>query len=168
MYWNPCFHPGGYHIVEYVDKEKLHHLATECSGGELDGDYFSVYWDKNLVPPNYFSSYQYSKLNKEDNHQRENAINVLLIAKCFIKFMKNDILGRIAHIHIALCDIQDRGAPDNLAIEVAKCHAQATNYPKNTIKLTIPNEAVEMNSQRKFYVNVITFAKKEHFSTSQI
>ena len=183
MYWNPCLHPGDYHIGEYVDKEKLHHfynvlvlparnckssLAAECSGGDLHGDYFAVYWDKNLVPPNNFPSCQYSKLSKEDNHQRENVINVPLIAKCFTEFMKNDKLSRIAHIHLALCDIQHRGVTDNLAVEVAKCHAQATNYPKNTIKPTIPNEAVEMNSQRKFYVNVITFANKEHFSTSQI
>ena len=91
-----------------------------------------------------------SKLSKEDNHQRENVINELLIAKCFTEFMENDILGRIAHIHLALCDIEHKGAHDNLAIEVAKCHAQAINYPKTTTKPTIPNEAVEMNSQRKF------------------
>ena len=64
--------------------------------------------------------------------------------------MENDILLRIAHIHLALCDIQNKVAHDNLAIEVVKCHAQAIYYPKTTTKPTIPNEAVEMNSQRKF------------------
>ena len=165
MYWNPYFYPGDYRIVECVDKEKLHHLynvfvlptrnckssfAAECSGGDLDGDYFSVICDENFVPPSNFSSCQYSKLSKEDNHQRENVINVRLIGKYFPEFMENDILLRIAHIHLALCDIQNKVAHDNLAIEVVKCHAQAIYYPKTTTKPTIPNEAVEMNSQRKF------------------
>ena len=165
MYWNPCLHPGEYRVVECVDKEKLHHLynvlvlperncksslAAECSGGDLDGDNFSVIWDKNLVPPNNFSSCQYSKLSKEDSYQRENVINVPLIAKCFAGFMENDVLVRIGHIYLVPCDIQHKGAHDNLGIEVAKCHVQAINYPKTTIKLTIPNEAVEMISQRKF------------------
>ena len=164
IYRNPCLHPGDYRIVECVDKEKLHHLynvlvlparncksslAAECSGGDLDGDHFSVIWDENLVPPNNFSSCQYSKLSKEDN-QRENVINVSLIANWFTDFMANNILGRIAHRHLALCDIQDKGAHDNLAIELAKCHAQAINYPETRIKPRIPNEAVEIVSTKGF------------------
>ena len=165
IYRNPCLHPGDYRIVECVDKEQLHDfynvlvlparnckssLAAECSGGDLDGDHFSVIWDENLVPPNSFSSCQYSKLSKEDNHQRENAINVSSIANCFTDFMANDIIGKVAHRHLALCDIQDKGAHDDLAIELAKCHAQAINYPKTRIKPTIPNEAEKTVSAKGF------------------
>ena len=64
--------------------------------------------------------------------------------------MENDILRRIAHIHLALSDIQDKGSHNNLAIELANCYVQAINYPKTRIKPRIPNEAVEIVSAKRF------------------
>jgi hypothetical protein len=66
MYRNPCLHPGDLRLVEAVDIPELHltpdvlilpaeesdySLAASCSGGDLDGDQFSVIWDPCLVPP---------------------------------------------------------------------------------------------------------------------
>ena len=166
IYRNPCLHPGDHRIVECVDKEKLRHLynvlvlptwncksslAAECSGGDLDGDHFSVIWDENLVPPKNFPSCQYSELvNKDENHQGENVNSVSLIANFFTDFLTNDILGRTAHMHLALCDIQDKGAHDDLAIELAKYQAQAIDYAKTGIKLEIPTRAIDIVSTKGF------------------
>lgn len=165
IYQNPCLHPGNHRIVECVDEKNLHHLynvgvlsatncklslAAECSWGDLDGDHFSVIWNENLVSPNNFSSCKYSKLSKKDNKWRENVINVPLISTFFTDFMANDILGRIAHRQLALCDIKDQGALDHLAIELGKCHAQCINHSKIRIKPRIPNEAVEIVSTNVF------------------
>lgn len=66
IYRNPCLHPGDIRLVTAVDVPELHltpsvvvlpaaaadySLAASCSGGDLDGDQFSVIWDKELVPP---------------------------------------------------------------------------------------------------------------------
>ena len=166
IYRNPCLHPGDHRIVECVDKEKLHHLynvlvlptwncksslAAECSGGDLDGDHFSVIWDDNFIPPKNFPSCQYSELgSNEENLQRRNVKNVSLIANFFTDFMTNDILGKTAHRHLALCDIQDKGAHDDLAIELAKYQAQAIDYAKTSIKLEIPKRAIDIVSAKGF------------------
>ncbi|KAG8831497.1 hypothetical protein FRC17_003069 [Serendipita sp. 399] len=62
---NPCMHPGDCLKLRAVDKPELRHLV-DCivfaskgkhaapslsSGGDLDGDKFTVIWDKELVPP---------------------------------------------------------------------------------------------------------------------
>jgi RNA-dependent RNA polymerase len=66
IYRNPCLHPGDIRLVTAVDVPELHltpsvvvlpaetadySLAASCSGGDLDGDQFSVIWDAELVPP---------------------------------------------------------------------------------------------------------------------
>ena len=171
MYRNPCLHPGDHQIVQCVDSGKLHHLynvvvipafhcktslAADCSGGDLDGDHFSVIWDENLVPPGNFEPLRYGELNKKDEQknerkkEKENFQNPAAIAKFFTDFMINDELGKIAHKHLALCDIQDLGARDELAIELAKCQVQAVHYSKTGIKPIMPKKAIEIVSNSGF------------------
>jgi len=58
--------------------------------------------------------------------------------------MENDALGRVAHMHLALCDIQPEGACDRLAIELAKSQSVAVDFPKTGIMPEVPAEAVEI------------------------
>ena len=72
------------------------------------------------------------------------------VAKFFTDFMMNDELGKIAHRHLALCDIQPNGARDPLALELAKCQAQAVDYPKTGVKPIIPAEASDTVSRNGY------------------
>ena len=112
IYRNPCLHPGDHRIVQCVDNERLHHLfnvvvlpalhsktslAADCSGGDLDGDHFSVSWDENLAPADNFWSCYYSALNVESMRKSEETVQCLTqIAKSFADFLTNDELGKIA------------------------------------------------------------------------
>ena len=67
IYRNPCLDPGDLRIVQAVNRTELHEwpnvlllpaskscqrsLSSECSGGDLDGDQFSIIWDDRLIPP---------------------------------------------------------------------------------------------------------------------
>ena len=165
IYRNPCLHPGDHRIVQCVDNERLHHLfnvvvlpalycktslAAECSGGDLDGDHFSVIWDKNLVPADNFQSCHYCALNVEGTRKTETVQSPTQIAKFFSDFLTNDELGKIAQKHLAFCDIEPLGARSDLAIELAKCQAQAVDYPKTGIKPKIPEGAIEIVSKKGY------------------
>ena len=165
IYRNPCLHPGDHRIVQCVDNERLHHLvnvvvlpavdcktslAAECSGGDLDGDHFSVIWDKNIVPAENFQSCHYNALNVEGIRKTETVQSPTQIAKFFADFLTNDELGKIAQKHLAFCDIEPMGARSDLAIELAKCQAQAVDYPKTGIKPKIPEEAIAIVSKKGY------------------
>ena len=64
------------------------------------------------------------------------------LANFYVKFMANDCLGKIAHKHLALCDILDDGARDPMAIEMAKSQAQAVDYPKTDVLPEVPKDAL--------------------------
>ena len=165
IYRNPCLHPGDHRLVSCVDNVKLRHLynvvvlpafnckvslAAQCSGGDLDGDFFSVIWDDHLVPSNNFESCHYKTLTRGHKLEKRNTQNPKEVAKFFADFMMNDELGKIAHKHLALCDIKPMGARDPLALELAKCQAQAVDYPKTGVKPIIPTEASDIVSRNGY------------------
>ena len=159
MYRNPCLHPGDHRLVKCVDNKNLYHLfnvvvlpsfnckvslAAECSGGDLDGDHYSVIWDEKLIPPDNFPACNYRDLSLGKQEWGEDVQNPVKIAKFFTDVMTNDALGKIAHMHLALCDIQEKGARDQFAIELAKEQAKAVDYPKTGIKPLIRKEAKDI------------------------
>ena len=165
IYRNPCLHPGDHRLLSFVDNIRLQHLynvvvlpafdckvssAAQCSGGDLDGDFFSVIWDDHLVPSDNFESCYYKTLTRGHKLEERNTQNPKKVAKFFTDFMKNDELGKIAHIYLALCDIQPMGARDPLALELAKCQAQAADYPKTGVKPIITAEASDIVSNNGY------------------
>ncbi|THH29680.1 hypothetical protein EUX98_g4493 [Antrodiella citrinella] len=70
---NPCLHPGDCLKLRAVAHPKLAHLVdcvvfatrgrraapSMSSGGDLDGDQFTVIWDPDMVPPKVAESYTY-------------------------------------------------------------------------------------------------------------
>ncbi|XP_065649345.1 uncharacterized protein LOC105846402 isoform X2 [Hydra vulgaris] len=165
VYRNPCLHPGDQRVVCCVDKPSLRYLvnvvvfpvkncecsfAASCSGGDLDGDQFAIIWDTNLIPPRHliYPRFDYSQLTlvnpliKNVDVTDEN-----VIVDFFMKFMKNDSLGRIAHKHLALCDFIENGARNPLAVELAKSQAAAVDYPKTGILPKVPEEALKLLKQ---------------------
>ena len=71
---HPCHHPGDVLVLNAVNCDELHHLfdvlvfpqrgdrphADETSGGDLDGDEFTVIWDQTLLPPMAVEPMRYS------------------------------------------------------------------------------------------------------------
>ncbi|XP_057311884.1 uncharacterized protein LOC130649592 [Hydractinia symbiolongicarpus] len=161
MYRNPCLHPGDHRRVSGVRIDRLKHLfnvvvlparncsyslAASCSGGDLDGDKFAIIWDQNLVPARIFTypPCDYEALaTLSVPVQPVDVTRQDMLADFFVAFMKNDSLGRVAHKHLALCDIKEDGARDPLAIELAKSQSSAVDYPKTGVPPLVPVDAIK-------------------------
>ena len=89
-------------------------LAESCSGGDLDGDTFTVIWDQRFVPPLGWMEkpLDYKALDSGEAIQTDHPTENVHLAESFISCMKNDALGRIAHMHLAIADKQEMGAMD--------------------------------------------------------
>ncbi|XP_065649338.1 uncharacterized protein LOC105846434 isoform X3 [Hydra vulgaris] len=159
VYRNPCLHPGDQRVVCCVDEPSLHYLvnvvvfpvincecsfAASCSGGDLDGDQFAIIWDKKLIPPRHliYPRFDYSQLTLVDpSNKNVDVTDEKDIVDFFMKVMMNESLGRIAYMHLALCDFIEDGARNPLAVELAKSQAAAVDYPKTGILPLVPSEA---------------------------
>jgi RNA-dependent RNA polymerase len=114
---NPCTHPGDIRLLKAVYKEELSHLfnvvvfsskgsrpqCNKMAGGDLDGDIYFVCWDQTLtsclsedklIPPAMYTKPTFiSEKPDSDN-----------IADYFIFYLEKDVLGKLANMHLALCD----------------------------------------------------------------
>jgi RNA-dependent RNA polymerase len=162
VYRNPCLYPGDIQFLTAVSNPKLeiyenvaifpvvgNSIPAACSGGDLDGDKFAVIWDEALVPPKKleFPALNYETVIREatKKYQAMEAATVpRTLEDFFISVMKNDALGRVAHIHLALSDLMISGALDPLAIELAKSQSVAVDYPKTGIPPEVPKKALEI------------------------
>ena len=118
---NPSLHPGDIRIVCGVDVPQLRHLkdcvvlpqtgdrdvASMCSGGDLDGDDFTVIWDQTLLPREWnYEPMDYSAPAKLAHY---GPITDDDLTTFFVTYMKNDTLPTIAHAHIANADWYEQG-----------------------------------------------------------
>lgn len=54
------------------------------------------------------------------------------------------ISGRVAHTHLALCDILPQGACESITKELAKSQSQAVDFPKTGIIPLVPADSLAM------------------------
>lgn len=118
-------------------------IASECSGGDLDGDLYSLIWDDRLVPHDTWPPLDHdavrAKARQRQGEGGEGAPDSL--EEALIKGMDNDMLGRIARLHLALCDAADDGARGPSAIALAEEFALAVGGVKTGLTAHIPADA---------------------------
>ncbi|KAJ9449448.1 hypothetical protein DIPPA_03987 [Diplonema papillatum] len=170
VYRNPCLHPGDVRVVTgvargelraYVDVvvfpagEECRSVPGECSGGDLDGDSFSVVWDGGLVPESTAPPCDYDALAREARREaaepapedprlihtipgEEAPAGCIPLDVHFGKVIANEYIGRVAHLHLALTDILADGASDPLCVSVAESQSTAVDYPKTGVAPCVP------------------------------
>ena len=163
IYRNPSLNPGDLRVVTAVDKPELRYLknvlvmpassdvpsslAAECSGGDNDGDEYSVIWDPNLVPPvnRVQDPFDYdvfqSKAKEKLKQIQSRAPNYF---ETVINNMANQMLGKIAHMFVAIADIKEDGARNPIAALLAGAQCLAVDFPKTGVPPEIPPEAREI------------------------
>ncbi|KAI9495484.1 RNA dependent RNA polymerase-domain-containing protein [Zychaea mexicana] len=141
IFRNPCFHPGDVRTVIAVDCPKLRHLydvvvfsakgfrdlPSMLSGGDLDGDDYTVIWDETLLPPK--ANYSPFSYKSEDPIQVDQ-VKIGHIQKFFVNYINNDNLGQIANSHLAISDKSPMGAMDGRCVRLAQLHSLAVDFPK--------------------------------------
>ncbi|POS80146.1 RNA-dependent RNA polymerase [Diaporthe helianthi] len=161
---NPSLHPGDVRVVEAVDAPELGHLKnvvvfpktgdrdipSMCSGGDMDGDDYFVYWDERLIPPEWHHPpLDHDADSSSPGLDKAEDVTIDEVAKFFVQYMKNDSLGRIANAHIAQADSLAGGVKHpickqvavssfsagrltiRIGIELAKLHSKAVDYIKS-------------------------------------
>ncbi|KAG0375659.1 hypothetical protein BGX24_008794 [Mortierella sp. AD032] len=138
----PCFHPGDVRVVRAVKCPSLSHLhdvvvfntkgrrgiPSMCSGGDLDGDDFTVIWDPNIVnnvmemPPMDYSGREAALTND---------VTIRDLLKFFVQYAVSDNLGLIANAHLALSDQLQGGPKHQKCIRLAQLHSDAVDFPKS-------------------------------------
>ncbi|RIA87188.1 RNA dependent RNA polymerase-domain-containing protein [Glomus cerebriforme] len=140
VFRNPCFHPGDIRIVTAVECKALSHLVdvlvfpavgkrdipSQCSGGDLDGDDFTIMYDERLIPPKVYEpmNYEAQKPKMVDNVTMDD------IKTFFVKYIFSDRLGMIANAHLAKADFFEVGALHGQCIRLAQLHSDAVDFPK--------------------------------------
>eukprot|EP00961_Rhodomonas_salina_P037032 497928-Rhodomonas_salina.1 len=170
VYRNPCLNPGDLQVLSAVNNTalqraglcnvvvfsvNLHGAATahDCSGGDLDGDCFAVVWDHGLVPPrevlvpplNYDALAADNKLKAAENEKLSPTTTPIRLESYFLEvFDSSARLGKLAHLHLALCDQVEGGACNSLAVEVSKAQSIAVDFPKTGVQPTVPEECLKI------------------------
>jgi hypothetical protein len=102
---------------------------NECSGSDLDGDNYFVFYDEDLIldekklskPMNYSFSL---KPLKKDNIQIDDVIEY------FAEYTNLNNLGLIGDAHLALADRDPLGAKGKIPMKIARKFSRAVDAPK--------------------------------------
>ncbi|KAI1870744.1 uncharacterized protein JN550_004890 [Neoarthrinium moseri] len=151
---NPSLHPGDLRVVEAVDVDVPElkalrdvivfpadgdrDIPSMCSGGDLDGDDYFVFWDPKLIPQEW--NFPPMLHDTVDPKRQDKDVTISDITRFFVEYMKNDSLSTIALAHVALSDRMADGPRDESCIELAKLHSNAVDYVKTGQPAHIPEE----------------------------
>ncbi|KAL9127169.1 MAG: hypothetical protein Q9217_003902 [Psora testacea] len=139
---NPSLHPGDIRVVCGVDVQQLRHLkdcvvlpqtgdrdiASMCSGGDLDGDDFTVMWDLDLLPTEW--NHEPMDYSAPPRLLHEGDITDDDLTTFFVTYMKNDALPTIAHAHVANADWFEQGVKHVKCLRLAALHSMAVDFVK--------------------------------------
>lgn len=74
------------------------------SGGDLDGDIYFVCWEPSIIstlsPEKMLPPATYTKPTSLTEHPHDSDT----IADYFVFYLERDVLGKLANMHLALCD----------------------------------------------------------------
>ncbi|CAG8557141.1 10331_t:CDS:2, partial [Ambispora leptoticha] len=151
VYRNPCFHPGDIRMVTAVNCPKLDYLVdvvvfpslgyrdipNQCSGGDLDGDDYTIIWDERLFPKvKNYTPMEYQAPEPVVVPQ----VKIEHIRKFFVNYILNDNLGQIANAHLAKADFYETGAFHGSCLRLAQLHSEAVDFPKTGRPAKFPSE----------------------------
>lgn len=158
----PALHPGDMRVVRAVNKPALRYLhnvlvfpscgdqdiPSMCSGGDLDGDDYTIIWDPDLLPvkgKRYIRPMSYEGVKPKVAH----TITMKQIIDFVIDFMRNDQLGQIANLHLAYAhDDPGKGSEAKYSksnrgfskkcLVLAALHSCAVDFAKTGVPASIP------------------------------
>ena len=147
----PCLHPGDLRLLDFkcyikgdesTEKYKIFEKyenvlifpskgkrphPNECSGSDLDGDNYFVFYDPDLILPETSEPMNYNfflEPLKKDNIQIEDVIEY------FAEYTNLNNLGLIGDAHLALCDSDPLGAKGKIPMKIAIKFSRAVDAPK--------------------------------------
>ncbi|CDW99284.1 hypothetical protein [Sporisorium scitamineum] len=142
---SPTIHPGDVRVVNAVVPPRGHPLwqlrnvlvFNKCpvgrllqsilSGGDLDGDIYTIYEDSRLFPKRIESPAQYKNVPPRS---LAGPCTFTDLADFFVDYVINDQVGLVSHFHLQISDKSDLHSLDPDCIKLAQLHAKAVDYRK--------------------------------------
>jgi RNA-dependent RNA polymerase len=116
---------------------------NQMSGGDLDGDLYFAIWDSDLVPTRAMEPMDYSVPSASEYGIGEpGEVTAHHISDFFVKYMKNDNLGRICNAHVAFADLSSEGARCRECIVLAKLASKAVDFCKTGVSAEMPRDLI--------------------------
>ena len=149
----PCLHPGDLRVLDFkcyikgvedTEKYKIFEKyenvlifpskgkrphPNECSGSDLDGDNYFVFYDPDLIldEKNLFEPMNYTFFLEP---LKKDKIEIEDVIEYFAEYTNLNNLGLIGDAHLALCDSDPDGAKGKIPIKIAKKFSRAVDAPK--------------------------------------
>ena len=180
---SPCIHPGDCQVLTLatvLPTSSLHTLKDvvvfpqagtrphpdEMSGGDLDGDLYTLLFDPALVPTTAFPAMSYDPALPAaripaTSHTTHGTVTSTEMATFFIKYMQNDNLGRIANAHGVFADTH--GAESTECLTLATLHATAVDFAKTGVPATFPTMLMP-----KAYPAFMTNRRKPTYDSTKV
>ncbi|KAJ7659552.1 RNA dependent RNA polymerase-domain-containing protein [Mycena polygramma] len=153
IFRSPCIHPGDARVVTAVDhpvfqelpltnvvvfstKKAPRDLPSMLGGGDLDGDFYTVIYDKELQITKQHQPMDYTAVPP----RRKEKVEIADICDFVADFIKSDVLGIVASNFQALADQLGPTHPD--CIELAKLNSDAVDFAKSGVAVHIPGQLV--------------------------
>jgi RNA-dependent RNA polymerase len=148
----PSLHAGDVRVLKAVRRSELSHLhnvivfsrkgqrpiPNMISGGDLDGDQYSIIGEKSIFPREIVEPMNYNPAKKPAAKKGYNYCKDDRI-RFFAHFIANDNLGMVANTWQAQCEIQEHCARSKIAVELARIHSTIVDFPKTGIPATLPD-----------------------------
>ena len=179
----PCLHPGDVRIldfkkyeegVEETEKYKIFEKyenvlifpskgkrphPNECSGSDLDGDNYFVFYDHDLIlDEKYVSEPMNYTFNL--NPKKKDNIQIKDVIEYFAEYTNLNNLGIIGDAHLALCDKDPKHAKGEIPIKVAHKFSRAVDAPKTGDEVTLE----ENENPKKFPHYMCKAPSKTYYS----
>ena len=123
-----CFEPY-INVIIFPQKGKRPH-PNECSGSDLDGDDYFVFYDKELIPKETVEPMDYTAAKAKKIKKNIKLKNII---KYFAEYINLNNLGIIGDAHYAMVDQDPKGADGEIPKSIAKKFSQAVDAPKTGV-----------------------------------
>ncbi|KAJ7215012.1 RNA dependent RNA polymerase-domain-containing protein [Mycena pura] len=163
IFRSPCVHPGDARLVTAVDnpafqnypmtdvvvfstKKAARNLPSMCwcsdsgcspSGGDLDGDFYTVLYDKDLQITREHEPMDYTPVTPLPKP----TVEIADICDFVVDYIKSDVLGVVSHFFAAVAD--HRGPDHEYCLDLAKLASDAVDFPKSGVPVNIPDQYVD-------------------------
>lgn len=139
-------HMGDIRRVKAVDQPRLRHLVNVIvfsvkgkrdlpnmlGGGDLDGDDYTLIWDKRFLIRENSPPMDYTP----PEPVRVKQVTMVHVRENFVNYLKNDMLGQIANAHLAWTDSSDPSS--DMCTELAWLHSVAVDFAKTGVPADMP------------------------------
>ncbi|KAJ7102468.1 RdRP-domain-containing protein, partial [Mycena belliarum] len=143
---SPQIHPGDVQFVTAVRRPQLEHLRnvvvfscrgsrslpSKLGGGDLDGDIYNLILDESLFPPKSFTAVpgEYVAIPPKVTPW---ACTVSDVADFVIDFIKSDLVGHIAILHLRIADLDPNGHGCESCMKLAEFASHAVDFSKRGV-----------------------------------